>query len=145
LDLKVKKIMHFLRFYGDLGYFCLFVDLNICPPRKASKIGRTYKTGSIVTDLTSPQEISDLFAVADRDLEDCRTSGLSADWQMNIAYNASLQLATVALAASGYRASRDAHHYRVIQSLAYTNGGQTEKWVNPSQQFATEFATTALG
>jgi hypothetical protein len=31
-----------------------------------------------------------------------------------------LQAATAALAASGYRAARDAHHYRVIQSLAFT-------------------------
>jgi len=31
-----------------------------------------------------------------------------------------LQSATAALAASGYRAVREAHHYRVIQSLAYT-------------------------
>jgi hypothetical protein len=31
-----------------------------------------------------------------------------------------LQAATAALAAAGYRATREAHHYRVIQSLAYT-------------------------
>jgi hypothetical protein len=41
---------------------------------------------------------------------------------MNIAYNAALQAATVALAAAGYRAARDAHHYRVIQSLRETIG-----------------------
>jgi hypothetical protein len=41
---------------------------------------------------------------------------------MNIAYNAALQAATVALAAAGYRAARDAHHYRVIQSLRDTIG-----------------------
>jgi hypothetical protein len=41
---------------------------------------------------------------------------------MNIAYNAALQAATAALAAAGYRASRDAHHYRVIQSLKETIG-----------------------
>lgn len=41
---------------------------------------------------------------------------------MNIAYNAALQAATAALAASGYRASRDQHHYRVIQSLRETLG-----------------------
>ncbi len=29
-------------------------------------------------------------------------------------------MATAALAAAGYRAVREAHHYRVIQSLAYT-------------------------
>ncbi len=41
---------------------------------------------------------------------------------MNIAYNAALQAATMALAAAGYRASRDQHHYRVIQSLRETLG-----------------------
>ncbi|MEA3415383.1 MAG: hypothetical protein U9R02_04375 [Thermodesulfobacteriota bacterium] len=39
---------------------------------------------------------------------------------MNIAYNSALQTATAALAASGYRAVREAHHYRVVQSLAHT-------------------------
>lgn len=76
--------------------------------------------GWLTDHRTSLQEITDLLAVADRDLSDCKTSGLSPDWQLNIAYNAALQTATAALAASGYRAVRDAHHYRVIQSLAYT-------------------------
>jgi hypothetical protein len=58
----------------------------------------------------------------DRDLEDCRTEGLSADGRLNIAYNAGLQAATAALCASGYRAAREAHHYRVIESLALTTG-----------------------
>jgi len=58
--------------------------------------------------------------MADRDLTQCQTPHLSPDWQLNIAYNAALQAATAALAAAGYRASREAHHYRVIQSLAYT-------------------------
>ena len=39
---------------------------------------------------------------------------------MAIAYNAALQAATAALFASGYRAAREAHHYRIIQSLAHT-------------------------
>ncbi|MGH7321609.1 MAG: hypothetical protein ACRELA_18580 [Candidatus Rokuibacteriota bacterium] len=48
---------------------------------------------------------------------------MSADWRMNIAYNnAALQAATAALAAVGYRASRDEHHDRVIQSLRETIG-----------------------
>src|SRR5206468_10588744 len=34
----------------------------------------------------------------------------------------SLQAATAALAAAGYRASRENHHYRVIQSLELTLG-----------------------
>ena len=69
---------------------------------------------------TSPKEISDLFALIDRDLTDCQATSLSADWRLNIAYNAALQSATIALAASGYRAGRESHHYRIIQSLAYT-------------------------
>ena len=78
------------------------------------------KNGWVVEHETARQEVRDLLAVADRDLADCRAAGLSADWRMNIAYNAVLQLATVALAADGYRASRQSHHYRVIQSLAHT-------------------------
>ena len=66
------------------------------------------------------QEITELLAAADRDLSDSRTPGLSPDWQLNIAYNAALQIATAALAASGYRAVREAHHYRTIKSLCYT-------------------------
>jgi len=73
-----------------------------------------------VEHISSREEIANLLAVADRDLADCRTPGLSADWRLNIAYNAALQSATAALAAEGYRAAREAHHYRVIQSLAHT-------------------------
>jgi hypothetical protein len=45
---------------------------------------------------------------------------LSPDWRLAIAYNSALQSATVALAAVGYRAARGSHHYRTIQSLAFT-------------------------
>lgn len=69
---------------------------------------------------TSSPEITALLAVADRDLSDCITTGLSSDWKLNIAYNAALQTATAALAASGYRVVRGAHHYQVIHSLVYT-------------------------
>ena len=76
--------------------------------------------GWVVEHQTSQEEISDLLNVADRDLSDCESPGLSPDWQLSIAYNAALQSATAALAACGYRSSREAHHYRVIQSLAHT-------------------------
>ena len=59
---------------------------------------------------TSSQEIADLLSIAKRDLADCQISELSPDWKMNIAYNAALQIATIALAASGYRAAREVHH-----------------------------------
>lgn len=78
------------------------------------------KSRWLIEHETSRQEIADLLGVADRDLVQCRTPNLSSDWQLNIAYNAALQAATAALAAAGYRAVREAHHYRVIQSLAHT-------------------------
>jgi hypothetical protein len=70
----------------------------------------------------SRREIADLFAVADRDLNACRTPNLVPDWQFNIAYNAALQLASAALAAAGYEADRANHHHRVIHSLEFTLG-----------------------
>jgi uncharacterized protein (UPF0332 family) len=75
---------------------------------------------------SSRQEVSDLLAIADRDLKDCQSEGLSADWRFNIAYNALLQAATAALAVAGYRASRDSHHYRILQSLGLTVGVPAE-------------------
>jgi hypothetical protein len=78
------------------------------------------KSRWLIEHQTSRQEISDLLSMADRNLAQCQTPHLSPDWQLNIAYNAALQAATVALAAAGYRAAREAHHYRVIQSLAHT-------------------------
>ena len=64
--------------------------------------------------------------MADRDLAESRTAGLSPDWKLSIAYNAALQLATAALAVSGYRATHEGQHYRVIQSLALTIGIRSE-------------------
>lgn len=78
------------------------------------------RKGWLVAHKTSRQEINDLFSVAKRDLADCRVSGLSVDWRLNIAYNAAIQCAKAALAVSGYRPSREAQHYRIIQSLKYT-------------------------
>ena len=57
--------------------------------------------GWLADHKTSAQEISDLLAVAERDLKDSSASGISADWQLAIAYNAALQAATAALFASG--------------------------------------------
>jgi hypothetical protein len=78
--------------------------------------------GWLTEHQTTAAEVRDLFAVIERDLADSDLTALSLDWRLNIAYNAALQAATAALAACGYRAAREAHHYRVIQSLAYTIG-----------------------
>lgn len=78
------------------------------------------QNGWLVEHKSSPEEIRGLLSVADRDLRECQIRGLSADWRLAIAYNAALQAATAALAAAGYRAARDSHHYRVIDSLGLT-------------------------
>jgi len=77
------------------------------------------RNGWLVEHQTSREEIEYLLGLADRDMRDCVRPGLSEDWQLAIAYNAALQCATAALAACGYRAAREAHHHRTIQSLAY--------------------------
>ena len=78
------------------------------------------KNGWLIEHRTSRQEIEHLFRLVDRDITDCRNQSLSPDWRFNIAYNAALQCAKAALAAAGFRAAKDAHHYRVIQSLKFT-------------------------
>ena len=82
--------------------------------------------GWLLEHKTSPDEISSLLDIVDRDIENSQVEALSADWRLNIAYNAALQAATAALAACGYRAARKAHHYRVIQSLKLTVGSDPE-------------------
>jgi len=72
---------------------------------------------------TSPQEIAGLLAIVDRDLADSAAGDLSADWRLNIAYNAALQSAKAALAASGYLPGKAGNaHYHTLQSLALTIG-----------------------
>jgi len=78
------------------------------------------KNGWLIEHKTSRQEIGHLLRLADRDLADCRNATLSADWRFNIAYNAALQSAKAALAAAGFRAAKNDHHYRVIESLRFT-------------------------
>jgi hypothetical protein len=75
---------------------------------------------------TSKREISDLLAASARDLNTSLQIDLDTDWRFNIAYNGALQIAAAALAATGYRARRDAHHFRVIQSLRFTIGAEPE-------------------
>src|SRR6516225_9795630 len=79
-----------------------------------------FQNSWLVQHTSSADEIKNLLAISDRDLATCQVKDLPADWRFTIAYNAALQAATAALAAAGYRASRDNHHYRVIQSLEFT-------------------------
>jgi hypothetical protein len=93
------------------------------------------RNGWLIKHQTSVNEIRDLLQVVERDLADSDAEGLSADWRMHIAYNAALQAATIALAAEGYRAARESHHFRVIQSLRETMASRLEL-SPPSTRFA---------
>lgn len=84
----------------------------------------------LVEHKTSSEEIAGLLAIVERDLANAKVAGLSEDWRFNIAYNAALQAATAALAASGFRAVREQHHYRTVHSLALTiawPGGKVDR------------------
>jgi hypothetical protein len=72
---------------------------------------------------TSPQEIGDLLAIVERDLQDAE-GGISPDWRFGIAYNAALKLCTILLHASGYRPEKTLQHYRTIQALPLVLGNQ---------------------
>ena len=80
------------------------------------------RPGWLTEHRTSAREIADLLALVERDLAASQTANLDADWRLSIAYNAALQAATAALVACGYRATRESHHYRVLESLAQTIG-----------------------
>ncbi len=77
--------------------------------------------------IPSAKTIATLLKICERDLMQSSLKGLGMDWQLSIAYNAALQVATAALLASGYRVRKnEGHHYLVIQSLAFTiNADQT--------------------
>ena len=76
--------------------------------------------GRLTTHKTSKQEITRLLALFDRDIADAQVKSLSGDRRFATAYNASLMVSIAALAASGYRASTEGHHYWTIQSLVFT-------------------------
>ena len=67
---------------------------------------------------TTPQEISNLLGIVNRDLHDAQAKGaISDDWKFGIAYNAALKLCTILLYASGYKPEKNLAHYRTLQSL----------------------------
>jgi len=78
--------------------------------------------GWLVEHKPTRDETRALLGVIDRDLRDSAVAALSPDTQLGLAYNAALQAGTVALAAHGYRASRERKHHVTIQSLAFTIG-----------------------
>jgi hypothetical protein len=77
--------------------------------------------GKLKVHQTNPQEIAQLLEAVERNIRDASIEALSADNRFTIAYQAALQLATIALLASEYRPSASmGHHYVTIQSLRFT-------------------------
>jgi hypothetical protein len=115
----------------------LCLSILVCwlgPQDRARRFGRTgrgkgfdwVKNGWLLAHKSSRDEIQNLPGIVERDLKDSQAKDVSNDWRFAIAYNAALQAATAALAAADYRASRDNHRYRVIQSLELTIGKESK-------------------
>ncbi len=72
---------------------------------------------------TSPEEIRDLWLIAERDLKDATFGGISQDWRYGIAYNAALKLCTILLYAEGYKPAKgQLAHSRTLNSLPHILG-----------------------
>ena len=71
---------------------------------------------------TSLEELSNLLAIADRDIADAGSAALSADWRFGIAYNAALKLCTMMLYEAGFMPEKSLAHYRTLLSIQYTLG-----------------------
>jgi hypothetical protein len=76
-----------------------------------------HRNGWLKPHSTSHEEISNLFEIVRRDLEDAGREEISTDWRFGIAYNAALKLCTILLYAEGYRPEKNLAHYRTLQSL----------------------------
>jgi hypothetical protein len=83
-----------------------------------------------------------LFNVIERDLRVSGDKNMDSDWRFVVAYNASLQTATIALHASGFEAAKGggAHHY-TIESLRLTINASVER-VNELQAFKAKRAAS---
>jgi len=71
---------------------------------------------------THAQELQGLRIVVARDLKDAALPNLSVDRRFAIAYNAVLQLATMAIACTGYRVRGVGHHHTTFEALELAMG-----------------------
>ena len=71
----------------------------------------------IIHHKTSKQEISNLFELIRRDLNDAKIIQLSADRRFATAYNAALQLGTILLYCKGYKTKGIGHHFFIFQAM----------------------------
>ena len=88
------------------------------------------KIGRLKPHAPTTQEIRRLLA-AERNLVDARAEIISDETRFDVAYKAIMQLALIAMMASGYRPSTNepGHHQTMIQSLPLTLGLANTTWV----------------
>lgn len=82
--------------------------------------------GWLRTHKTSPQEIKNLLDIVERDMNDSKDRGLSADWRFGIAYNAALKLCTILMYAEGFRPEKALAHYRTLRALPLILGTERD-------------------
>jgi uncharacterized protein (UPF0332 family) len=70
-----------------------------------------HSVGKLKKHQTSEQEISDIFNLIERDLQDASLEGLSADRKFNITYNAAFQAGLALLYCYGYKPATESNHY----------------------------------
>lgn len=83
--------------------------------------------GQLRKHKASPKETGELLAVVERDVADAGQPDLSVDRRFTTAYNAALQLATVALHAAGYRSVGHGHHWVTLHVLPEIMGSKAQK------------------
>jgi hypothetical protein len=77
--------------------------------------------GWLKREPSSSSEIKGLLGIVERSLRDAKVQVISVDLRFTAAFSAALTAATVALRASGYRASaQPGHHIKTIESLELT-------------------------
>jgi len=82
------------------------------------------REGRLKPHQTSQNEIRDLLAIVERDINDAQDSNVSTDWRFAIAYNAALQLSIIPLYCKGYKPVSGGHHFIVFQSIKLTLGNK---------------------
>lgn len=83
------------------------------------------KAGWLKHQAPTREQIAKIFSVVDRDLEDSKAA-LSPDGRFNIAYNAALQLCSIALLAEGWKPDKLNAHHRTISALPAILGAERQ-------------------
>lgn len=89
--------------------------------------------GRLQHHTTNKKELENLFELVTRDLKDAKIKQLLTDRRFATAYNAALQLSTIALLAAGYRVKASTgHHWVPLLSISEVMG---EKYNNQADYF----------